>query len=98
MLRPPDRRFGIAHDLRDVSAATWPRGSAPAQAAAGVRLDPQPGRFSAPECIFDLHCWPLRRVSMVAAMPARAGCRTSTARSITAMAEYYSRDIQTLSF
>ena len=54
VLRPPDRRVGHAHDLRDLPADAGQGRAAPAPEDAALRPHPQPRRLPAPERVLDL--------------------------------------------
>src|SRR5260370_19275134 len=63
MLRPPDRRLGLADDLRDLPAAPGPRRAAPAAQRGRARAGAQPRRIPPPERLLDRDRGPPRRVS-----------------------------------
>src|SRR5262245_49244077 len=82
MLRPPDRRLGAAHDLRDLFADAGPRGRTPAQGNAAHRADPQSRWLPAPECLLDLD---RRKVRKLIAFPLPNDARLAGERRGVAM-------------
>ena len=69
VLRPPDRRLGPAHDLRDVPADAGPRRRAPEEAGARVRPHPQSRRLPPAQRLRHLHRRQIRGVTQ--AIPSR---------------------------